>query len=140
MTGAHGLTQAAGIAAWWIRKGIADRVEVFRGHRLVLVVTGFDVEVIDAPRRQDTYRIRTVDSGLVVPSGNQASHLADALAAAEEQLMSSDAPTAVEICRGGITVARVTRAELGSITARFLPRRTVRERPGRNGAESDGLS
>ncbi|WP_354638257.1 hypothetical protein [Kitasatospora camelliae] len=54
MAGVNGLAQAAGIASYWIRQGIADRVEVLDRQRFVLAVSRLDVHVLDDPREQDT--------------------------------------------------------------------------------------
>lgn len=42
VTGVNGLAQAAGIASFWVRKGIADRVEVLnqQGLGAVLAIMG----------------------------------------------------------------------------------------------------
>ncbi|MFC9825174.1 hypothetical protein ACFWG6_32010 [Streptomyces erythrochromogenes] len=58
MTGVKGLAQAAGIASSWIRRGIADRIQVLNRQRLVLEISPFDVRVLDEPRGQRTYQVR----------------------------------------------------------------------------------
>ena len=61
VTGVSGLAQAAGIASHWIREGIADRVEVLNRQRVVLAISRYDVRVLDEPRGQNTYQVRTLD-------------------------------------------------------------------------------
>lgn len=61
VSGANGLAQAAGVACFWIRSGVVDRVEVLHRQRLVLAISRFDVRVLDEPRGQDTYQVRTLD-------------------------------------------------------------------------------
>src|SRR5262245_24812229 len=79
VTGVNLLAQAAGLAGHWIRKGIAGRVEVLCGPRLVLAVSRFDVSVLDDPRGPDTYQVRTVDHQHAVMCLGHAAHLRDAL-------------------------------------------------------------
>ncbi|TXS44064.1 hypothetical protein EAO75_30080 [Streptomyces sp. uw30] len=122
MTGVNGLAQAAGIASFWIRKGIADRVEVLDRQRLVLAISRFDVRVLDEWRRQDTYQVRTLDQRHALICLGGAAQLRDALILADEQLLSRSAPAAVEVRRGRSTVALLTRADLG----RVWPGRGVR--------------
>ncbi|MBD0675665.1 hypothetical protein [Streptomyces sp. CBMA156] len=124
VTGAHGLAQAAGIASVWIRKGIADRVEVLNRQRLVLVVSRFDVRVLDDPRGQDTYQVRTLDRQRALICLGHAAHLRDALLIADKYMPSRNASAAVEIRRGSSTVALLTRADLG----RLWPGRGARSR------------
>ncbi|MCY0931283.1 hypothetical protein OTB20_34890 [Streptomyces sp. H27-H1] len=115
MTGVNRLAQAAGIASFWIRKGIADSVEVLNRQRLVLSISRFDVRVLDEPRRQDTYQVRTLDQRHVLICFGRAAELRDALFLADEQLLSRSAPAAVEVRRDRTTVALLTRADLGRI-------------------------
>jgi hypothetical protein len=61
VTGVNGLAQAAGIASFWIRRGMAERVEILNGQRLVLTISRFDVRLADDPRGQDTYQVRALD-------------------------------------------------------------------------------
>ncbi len=115
VTGVNGLAQAAGIASFWIRKGIADRVEVLNRQRLVLAVSRFDVRVLDEPRRQDNYHVRTLDQRHRLICFGRAAQLRDALILADEQLLSRSTPAAVEVRRGHSTVALLTRADLGRV-------------------------
>lgn len=123
VTRAKGLAQAAGIASFWIRKGIADRVVVLDQQRLVLAISRFDVLVLDEPRRQDTYEVRTLDQRHALLCLGRAAQLRDALLLADEKILSRSAPAAVEIRRGRSTVGLLTRADLG----RVWPGRRVRK-------------
>ncbi|MFE1441720.1 hypothetical protein [Streptomyces sp. NPDC058739] len=109
------LAQAAGIAGWWIRKGIADRVEVLHGQRLVLAVSRIDVQVLDDPREPDAYLVGTPDHEGALTRVEHAAQLRDALIVTEGQLPARGTSAAVEIRRGRSAVALVTRADLGRI-------------------------
>jgi hypothetical protein len=122
----NGLAKAAGIASFWIRKGISDRVEVLNRQRLVLAISRFDVHVLDDPREQDIYQIRTLDHQHAWTCIGHAAHLQSALVVADEHLLSQSAPAAVEIRRSRSTVALLTQADLG----RVWPGRGVRKRMG----------
>ncbi|GAA4988993.1 hypothetical protein GCM10025734_15040 [Kitasatospora paranensis] len=113
MTGAHGLAQAAGIASFWIRKGIADRVEVLNRQRLVLAISRFDVRVLDEPHGRNTYQVRTLDQQHALICLGHAAQLRDALVVADEQLLSRSAAAVVEIRRSSSIIALLTRADLG---------------------------
>ncbi|WP_432173671.1 hypothetical protein [Streptomyces sp. Tue6028] len=115
VTGVNGLAQAAGIASFWIRKGIADRVEVLNQQRLVLAISRFDVRMLDEPRGQNTYQIRTLDQQHALISLDHAAQLRDALAVADEQLLSRSTSAAVEIHTGRSVVALLTRADQGRV-------------------------
>ncbi|WP_159043120.1 MULTISPECIES: hypothetical protein [unclassified Streptomyces] len=115
MTGVNLLGQAAGIASWWIRKGIAEHVEVLHGQRLVLAISRFDVRVLDDPGGSNTYQVRTVDDQHALMGLGHAAQLRDALILADEQLLSRSTSAAVEIRRGRTVVALVTRADLGRV-------------------------
>ncbi|WP_314254524.1 hypothetical protein [Streptomyces sp. DSM 40907] len=115
VTGVNGLAQAAGIASSWIRKGIADRVEVLNRQRLVLAISRFDVRVLDEPRWQNTYQVRTLDQQHALICLGHAAHLRDALVVADEQMLSRSASVVVEIRRGRSLVARLTSADLGRV-------------------------
>ena len=129
VTGVNVLAQAAGLASFWIRKGIADRVEILHGQRLVLAVSRFDVQALDDPCGHDTYQVRTVDRRRALIRLGRAAQLRDALVVAGEQL-SSRRTSAVEIRRGRSTVALLTRADLGRVTVRPSPGLLARERAG----------
>ncbi|MFJ3722728.1 hypothetical protein ACIPYQ_09150 [Streptomyces sp. NPDC090045] len=116
VTGADVLTQAGGIASFWIRKNVADRVEVLRGNRLVLSISRADVQVRDDPHSHDTYQVRTVDRQDAPTSLGCAADLVDALLVAEKALASTSTRGAVEIRRGHSLVALLTRADLGHIS------------------------
>ncbi|MFG2331724.1 hypothetical protein ACGFMM_19080 [Streptomyces sp. NPDC048604] len=109
------LAQAAGIASWWIRKGIADHVEVLHGQRLVLAISRFDVQVLDDPQGPNTYQVRTVDHQDTLLCLDHAAQLRDALIVADERLLSRSRSDAVEIRRGRSTVALVTQTDQGRI-------------------------
>lgn len=122
MTGSNGLAHAVGIASFWIRRGIADRVEILHLQRLVLTISRFDVRELDEPRRQDTYQVRTLDQQHALICLGHAAQARDALILADEQLLSHSAPVAVEVRRGDCTVGVLTRADRG----RVWPHRGVR--------------
>jgi hypothetical protein len=130
VTGVNVLAQAAGIASWWIRKGIADRVEVLHRQRLVLALSRFDVQVLDDPRGPNTYEVRTVDHQHMLMGLGHAAQLRDALIVADEQLLSRSTSAAVEIRRGRSTVALVTRADLGRVFVKPSPGLRARKRVG----------
>ncbi|MER6377839.1 hypothetical protein ACFY1B_42675 [Streptomyces mirabilis] len=136
VTGANVLAQAAGIASWWIRKGIADRVQVLHGQRLVLTISRLDVQVLDDPRGPNTYQVRTVDHQYALVGLDHAAQLRDALIVADEQLLSRSTSAAVEIRRGRSTVALLTRADLGRVFVKPCPRLCVRKRVGDTDAGS----
>ncbi|GAA5017905.1 hypothetical protein [Streptomyces siamensis] len=115
VTGVDGLAQAAGIASFWIRKGIADRVEVLNRQRLVLAISRFDVRLLDEPRGRNAYQIRTLDQQHALICLDHAAQLRDALVVADEQLLSRSASAAVEIRTGRSAVALLTRADLGRV-------------------------
>lgn len=115
VTGVNGLAQAAGIASFWIRKGIADHVEVLNRQRVVLAIARFDVRVLEEPRRQDTYQVRTLDQRQALICLGGAARLRDALILADEQMLSPSAPATVEVRRGRSTVALLTRADMGRV-------------------------
>ncbi|MFG2480682.1 hypothetical protein [Streptomyces fagopyri] len=115
VTGVNGLAQAAGVASFWIRKGIADRVEVLNGQRLVLAISRFDVRVLDEPHGQNTYQVRTLDRQHDLIGVGHAAQLRDALVVADGQLLSRSASAAVEIRRGRSIVGLLTRADLGRV-------------------------
>ncbi|WP_406861689.1 hypothetical protein ABZO31_14890 [Streptomyces sp. HUAS MG47] len=116
VTEAHGLAQAAGIASFWIRKGVSDRVDVLNGEQLVLSISRFDVRVLDEPPGQSTYHVRTLDrQGALLHLGH-AAHLRDALLVADEQLLSrGEYVVEVEIRRDRNLVALLTRADRGRV-------------------------
>ncbi|WP_371096037.1 hypothetical protein [Streptomyces sanglieri] len=128
--GVNLLAQAAGIASWWIRKGIADRVEVLHRQRLVLAISRFDVQVLDDPGGPNTYQVRTVDHQHALMGLDHSAQLRDALIVADEQLLSRSTSAAVEIRRGRTTVALVTRADRGRVFVKPSPGRRVRKRVG----------
>jgi hypothetical protein len=111
----NGLAQAAVIASFWIRKGIADRVEVLNQQRPVLAISRFDVRVLDEPRGRDTYQVRTLDQQHALICLGHAAQLRDALIVADKQLLSRCAAAAVEIRRGRTIVALLTRADRGRV-------------------------
>lgn len=115
VTGSNGLAHAAGIASFWIRRGIANRVEVLHQQRLVLVISRCDVRELDEPRWQDTYQIRTLDERHALICLGHAAQWRDALILADEQLLSRSAPVVVEVRRGGSTVGVLTRADRGRV-------------------------
>ncbi|MFJ9944183.1 hypothetical protein [Streptomyces erythrochromogenes] len=115
VTGANGLAQAAGVACSWIRSGIVDRVEVLNRQRLVLAISRFDVRVLDEPRGQNTYQVRTLDRQHALICLGHAAHLRDALVVADEQLLSRSASVVVEIRRGRSVVALLTSADRGRL-------------------------
>ncbi|MFF0204892.1 hypothetical protein [Streptomyces sp. NPDC005017] len=121
LTGVNVLAQAAGIASWWIRKGVADRVEVLHGQRLVLTVSQTDVQVLDDPREPDAYLVGAPDHEGALTHVGHAAQLRDALIVAEGQLPARCTSASVEIRRDRSTVALVTRADLGRIFIRPLP-------------------
>ncbi|MER7735473.1 hypothetical protein ABTX80_31745 [Streptomyces erythrochromogenes] len=114
-SGANGLAQAAGAASSWIRRGLADRVEVLHRQRPVLAISRSDVRLLDEPRGPDTYQVRTLDRRRAVIHLGHAAHLRDALAVADEQLLSPSASAVVEIRRGHRLVGRLTSADRGRI-------------------------
>jgi hypothetical protein len=122
VTGVNGLAQAAGLASLWIRKGIADHVEVLNRQRLVLAISRFDVRVLDEPRGQNTYLVRTLDQRHALISLGHAVQLRDALVVADEQLLSRSVSIVVEIRRGRSIVALLIWADRG----RVWPGRGVR--------------
>ncbi|MGW1929759.1 hypothetical protein [Streptomyces sp. NPDC001919] len=113
--GAHGLAQAAGIASFWIRRGIADRVEVLNRQRLVLAVSRFDVRVLDEPQGQNTYQVRTLDQQHALIYLGHAAQLRDALVVADEHLLTRSTAAVVEIRRSHSIIALLTRADLGRV-------------------------
>ncbi|WKD31049.1 hypothetical protein [Streptomyces xanthophaeus] len=133
MTGVNGPAQAAGVASFWIRKGIADSVEVLDRQRPVLAISQCDVRVLDEPGRQDTYQVRTLDQRHAVICLGHAGDVRDALILADEQLPTRSASAAVEVRRDRSTVALLTRADLG----RVWPQRRVRMGIGDAGRTAD---
>ncbi|MER6678065.1 hypothetical protein [Streptomyces sp. NPDC000983] len=121
VTGVNLLGQAAGVASWWIRKGIADHVEVLHEQRLVLAISRLDVQVLDDPCEPDIYEVRTVDHQQALVHLDHAAQLRDALILADQQLSSRSTPTAVEIRRGRTTVAHLTQADRGRLTVKPPP-------------------
>src|SRR5262245_50925203 len=109
VTEAIGLAQAAGVASFWIRKGIAGRVEVLDRRRLGLPVSRFDVRTLDEPRGETTYRVRTLDREHAVSRLDHAAQLRDALLVADEQLPFLNASVVVEISTGRRVVGVLTR-------------------------------
>lgn len=130
VTGVNVLAQAASIASFWIRKSIADRVEVLHGQRLVLAISRADVHVLDDPREPNTYQVRTVDHHHALMRLDHAAQLRDALIVADEQLLSRSMSAAAEIRRGRSTVALVTWADLGRVTVKPSPGLRVRQHVG----------
>lgn len=122
VTGVNGLAQAAGIASFWIRKGIAERVEVLHRKRLVIAISRFDVRMLDEPRRRNTYQVRTLDRRHALIRLDHAAQLRDALVVVDERLLSRRACVPVEIRTGRSVVALLTREDLG----RVWPGRGVR--------------
>ncbi|MFE7099824.1 hypothetical protein [Streptomyces erythrochromogenes] len=115
VAGANGLAQAAGMACSWIRRGVADRIEVLDRQRLVLAISRFDVRVLDEPRGQNTYQVRTLDRQHALLFLGHAAHLRDALVLADEELLSRSASAVVEIRRGRALVALLTSADVGRV-------------------------
>ncbi|MEU6298565.1 hypothetical protein [Streptomyces erythrochromogenes] len=71
--------------------------------------------MLDEPRGPHTYQVRTLDRRRAVIRLGYAAHLRDALAVADEQLLSPSASAVVEIHRGHSLVGLLTSADRGRI-------------------------
>ncbi|MFE7616525.1 hypothetical protein [Streptomyces sp. NPDC057496] len=127
------LAQAGGMASHWIRKGIADRVEVLHGPRLVLAISCLDVQLLDDPGEPNIYQVRTVDHQHTMVRLDRAAQLRDAMLVADEQLLYGNTSTVVEIRRGRSVVGLLTRADLGRVFVNPSPGLHVPERVGAPG-------